>query len=163
MDLSGSKALSASVRMLYEEYREAGDEVLKQQALLKTKLDKLDRIQGKLALLLEIDPSESFEPLVGATESYLEKLFAESNLEGEYTALITAYRKFVAAREVLQMIRAPAAIENEPLCCICVQETVAFAVSPCGHTFCQTCVRKQMSNCFICRGHIKDRVKIYFG
>jgi hypothetical protein len=162
-DLSGVEGFAAEALRLYNGYQEAGDELLKLQASLKEKLDKLDRIQGKLSLLLDIDPTESFEPLMSATESFMKKIFDENTIESDYLTLIESYRKFAAFREALQLIRAPAAIENEPLCSICLHDTVGFTITPCGHTFCQTCVRKQITSCFICRGQIRDRVKIYFG
>ena len=162
-DLSGTRRLAAGAKALYDAYTDAGDELLKQQSRLSVKLGRLDRLQGKLSLLLEIDPTETFHPLLDATEDFMKKVFEESAIEPDYVALIDAYRRFAAAREALQMIRAPAAIEHEPLCCICLHESVSYAVTPCGHTFCQTCVRRQLSTCFFCRGPIKDRIKLYFG
>lgn len=160
--LSGVDALISMSRSIHDIYIEAGNALLREQTALKGKLDSLDRIQGKLATLLSIDPTESYEPLIKATESFMEKTFRESNFEAEYKALIETYRTFAAAREMLKCLRAAAVTEAEPLCGICLAEGVCYALTPCGHTLCQTCVRKQLSNCFICRGPVKDRVKIYF-
>jgi hypothetical protein len=149
-------------RIIYEEYRNAGDAVLLQQNLLKAKLDKLDRIQNRVTGLLEIDPTEKYEPLMEASEAYLKKIFEDNKIEEEYTKLLHAYRRFITLRDVVSMSRALIAYESEPLCSICLNETVGYALSPCGHTLCNTCVKRQNGQCFMCRNTIKDRVKIFF-
>jgi len=152
-----------NTHLIYELYKEAGENALKLQYALKMKLDKLDRIQGKLSGLFEIEPNELFEPLMQANEDYLAKIFKDTQIEGDYKALIAAYRRFVAIREIVTISRTVLLQESEPLCSICLDESVTFALNPCGHTFCQTCIRKQTGSCFICRTPIKDRLKLYFG
>lgn len=150
-------------RIIYDEYRAAGEEILAQQGQLKGKLERFDRIQGRLSHLFEIDPNEVYQPLMEATEGYLTKIFNDNNIEAEYKKLMNAYRRFVVLRDIVTMSRALLLQEAEPICGICLNESVAFAVTPCGHTFCQTCVRRQHPQCFMCRGNIKDKVKLYFG
>jgi hypothetical protein len=149
-------------RIIYEEYRTAGDDVLLQQNLLKAKLDKLDRIQQRVTGLLEIDPSEKYEALMEASEAYLKKIFEDNKIEEEYNKLLAAYRRFITLRDVVSMSRALMAYESEPLCSICLSETVSYALSPCGHTLCNTCVKRQNGQCFMCRNPIKEKVKIFF-
>jgi hypothetical protein len=164
--LSGEGPLKdylVQTQAIFEMYREAGDDALKTQAILKAKLDKLDRIQGKISGLFEIDQNESYEPLMQANEAYLKKVYEDTRIEDDYNSLVKAYRRFAAVREVVTSARTVLSHESEPLCSICLDETVAFALNPCGHTFCQTCIRKQNGTCFICRTHIKDRLKLYFG
>lgn len=158
----GLKDYAAATRLIYDEYRIAGDEVLKQQASLKAKLDRLDRIQGKIAVLFDIQENDETAQLMESTERYLKKVFEENQIEAEYKAVIAAYRRFAALRDIVLMSRSLLAQESEPICSICLNESVAFAVVPCGHTFCQTCVRRQHHQCYMCRGAIKDRVKLYF-
>ena len=148
---------------IYEMYREAGDEALKLQKALKVKLDKLDRIQGKLSTLFEIDPNEFYEPLMQANQDYLKKIFNDNKIEAEYIALMAAYRRFIGLREVVSTSRLLVTQEAEPLCSICLDESVEYALNPCGHTLCGTCLRKQTGSCFICRSPAKDRLKLYFG
>ncbi len=157
------KNYAASTRLLFEEYRLAGDEVLKAQGALRAKLDRLDRIQGRLTNLFELDPTKSWEPLAEATESYLKHAYEENAFEAEYAATIKAYRRFAVLRNIVLMTRAIVAQEAEPICTVCLHETVQFALSPCGHTYCGTCMRRQGNTCFMCRTNIKDRVKLYFG
>lgn len=153
----------AQTLAIYDMYRVAGDEALKAQQGLSAKLTKLDRIQGKLSGLFDIEANEFYEPLMQANQDYLKKIFDEAAIETDYTELIKAYRKFVAVRDVVTSARTILLHESEPLCSICLEESVSYTLNPCGHTFCQTCIRKQSGACFICRAHIKDKLKIYFG
>jgi Zinc finger, C3HC4 type (RING finger) len=159
----GLKDYANHTRLIYDEYRKAGDEVLAQQGQLKAKLERLDRVQGKLASLFEIDPNEKYKELMEASEGYLKKIYEDNNITEEYAKFIAAYRRFACMRDIVSMSRALTQQENEPICSICLHETVAFALTPCGHTFCQTCIRRQNGQCFVCRTNIREKVKLYFG
>jgi hypothetical protein len=150
-------------RIIYDEYRTAGDEVLSQQGLLKAKLDKFDRMQGRITTLFEIDPNENYGELMEASEAYLKKIFEANTIEDSYKKLIQAYRRFATLRDIVSMSRSLLAQESEPICSICLNESVAFALTPCGHTLCQTCVRRQNGQCFMCRVTIREKVKLFFG
>ena len=158
----GIKDYIAQTGLLYDEYRMAGEGVFKAQGALKRKLERLDRIQGKLATLFEIEPNEKWGPLMEATEAYLGKIFDECGIEEEYKALVASYRRFAVMRDVVMMTRGITSLESQPMCGICLNEPVSFAFAPCGHTFCQTCSRRQGSTCPFCRSNIRDRVKIFF-
>lgn len=153
----------ATMRYLFEQYREAGEEAIRHESALRTKLETLDKIQGRLVSLFDLDPNEAYEPLMKSTEEYLERVFAKHQIAGEYRAFIDAYRRYVTLRDVVMMTRTALAQENEPLCTICLRDPVGYAVSPCGHTFCAGCIKKQAGACFMCRGPIRDRVKLFFG
>jgi hypothetical protein len=159
---TGLKGHVLATQHLYEKYRMAGDAILKSQAALKTKLEKLDRLQGRITAIFDIDPNVAYQPLMEATEEYLKRVFEENKIEEDYKALIQSYKTFVSLRDSIHLLRAPTSIENEPLCTICLTESVSYAFSPCGHTFCQTCVRRQVGQCPICRAPIRDRLKLYF-
>jgi len=166
LSLNGDNQISnyaLHTRMLYDLYREAGEAIFEGQAALKGKLDRLDRIQGKVNHLFEIDVNEKYEPLLKVTEEYLQKIFEQADIEVEYNRVVLAYRRFSTLRDIITMSRTFLSAENEPLCSICLNETVSYALVPCGHTFCQTCMRRQYGDCFMCRNRIKDKVKLYFG
>ena len=154
---------AAHTHIIYDLYKEAGDATLRAQHILKGKLEKLDRIQGKISGLFEVDTNDKFEPLMEASEAYLKKIFDDIQIEHDYKGVIEAYRKFVTLRDIVTQSRALLASESEPLCSICLNESVMYALSPCGHTFCQTCVRRQAGQCFVCRTNIKDKLKLFFG
>jgi hypothetical protein len=65
------KDYASHTRIIYDEYRKAGEEILNQQNIMKGKLDRFDRIQGRIIHLFEIDPNESYDDLMKATEAYL--------------------------------------------------------------------------------------------
>jgi hypothetical protein len=159
----GVQAYAAQTRLLFEEYRIAGEAVGAAQDALLLKLDHLDRVQGKLAHLFDIEPTERWEPLMEATEAYLSSLYERHAFEAEYKTLIAAYRRFAVLRELFLMTRMVDAHDREPTCSICLTEKVGYCLTPCGHTFCGTCVRRQGSSCPYCRSQIKERVKLYFG
>ena len=45
-------------------------------------------------------------------------------------------------------------------CSICLDNTISYCCSPCGHTYCSDCIKKT-NNCYICRGIIHNKIKIY--
>ena len=158
------KDLVAHTTLLYELYREAGEAAMTAQNTLKAKLDKLDKLQGKLANLFEIEVNEKYEQLMEANEAYLKQVFEEAKIEDEYKNVVESYRRFITLRDVLLVTKTFKILDSQPLCSICVEEPVSYALAPCGHTFCQNCIKKHTSNsCFICRATVKDRVRLYFG
>ena len=151
------------VKFIFEEYRSAGEEALKHESTLKGKLDILDKIQGKLSGIIDLDPLETYCPLMEAAETYIGNLYEKYSIETEYKGFIAAYRRFIALRDIVSMTRTLESSENEPSCTICLNESVSYALVPCGHTYCTTCIKKQFSACFLCRGVIRERVKLFFG
>ena len=159
----GLNGFIAEMKYLYDNYRTAGDELLRQQSILKTKLDRLDRTQSRITPLFEIEQNDKYHNLLEASEEYLKEIFSRSQIQAEYDALIEAYRKFVALRDTVLLTRTIVAHENEPLCGICLQDPVMFTTTPCGHTYCQNCIKRQNTQCFTCRGPIKEKMRLYFG
>lgn len=149
-----------TVKYIFDKYKEYGELALKCETSLKEKLDILDKVQGKLSSIVDLDPLEVYCPLMEATEAYVGKMYEKHSIESIYNEFIAAYRKFLALREIVVNTRM---LESEPICMICLNESVTYALTPCGHTYCSTCIKKQYSACFLCRGTIRDRVKIYFG
>lgn len=160
---SSSVKLVEQVRWLYEQYRLAGEEIFKTEGTLRVKLDLLDKMHQKTLGLLDLPINEHSGPLQEASLQYLETFFKEQSIEEDYKKYIEAYRRFVALRELIVTFRFTDHMDKEPLCSICLNEAVSFCLSPCGHTFCSSCVKRQSSNCYMCRSQIKDRVRIFFG
>jgi hypothetical protein len=152
-----------SVRYIFDQYREAGEEALRYEALLKMKLHVLDMAQGKLSGIVDLEPTEAYPPLLEVTENYIGVLFKKNEIDEVYKGFIAAYRKFITLRDIVMMTRTVQSNENEPLCTICLNEQVVYTLSPCGHTYCQNCIKKQTGNCFVCRGPVKDKIRLYFG
>lgn len=159
----GLKEYMAATRYIFDTYREAGEEALKAEQALRQRLDVLDKVKGRLTGILDLDPTEAYAPLMEATEGYLDTMFKKHQIEEHYRGVIAAYRRFIALRDVVLMTRSIHAQENEPLCTICLHDSVAYCMAPCGHTFCANCIRKQTGVCFMCRTPIREKVKLFFG
>jgi hypothetical protein len=157
------KEILDEVRWLYDMYRAAGDECLSREAALKLRLDILDKTYQKIIGFCDLPVNQDSEKVAEAIEGYVKKLYDDNSIEQEYKATIEAYRRFAALKEIIQFLRFTDVQDKEPLCSICLAESVGFVAVPCGHTFCGTCLKRQTNTCYMCRTHIRDRVKIYFG
>lgn len=147
---------------LMDQYRYISEKIIDKEKLLKIKLSNLDSIQSKLNMLTNLNRNEHYDSLMETMEKYIETTFNENNIEEEYNSIIEEYRKFIEIRDVIKSIRTVDSIEKEPLCSICFDDTIQYAFVPCGHTFCNNCAKKQLLNCSICRGTIREIVKLYF-
>ena len=143
-------------------YKESVDKILKKELELSIKLEQFDSVYTNLKGLSKLTVNDSYTPMMEGVQNYLEKLFEENQFEEIYNDIIESYRRFIVLRDVIQVIRKRESVESEPLCTICFTDKVSYTFSPCGHTFCIGCVKKQLHSCSICRSSIKERVKIYF-
>jgi hypothetical protein len=159
---NGLKDYIEMTRYIFEQYREAGDEALLQEQILRSKLDIFDKIQSRLTSILDIDTTSESDKLFEVTEMYVTSIFEKNQIKEAYLKFIEGYRRFISLRDVVLMTRTIHSIENEPLCGICFKENVSYTISPCGHTYCLSCSRRQSSTCFICRGSIRDKIRIFF-
>lgn len=160
---ASSVKLTEQVRWIYDEYRATGTLVMKHEATLRLKLDILDKMHQKTIGLMDLPVNDQSAAFQEATLNYLTAFFKEQNIEEDYKKYIESYRKFAALKEMIGTFRFTDNMDKEPLCCICLNEGVSYCITPCGHTFCSSCVKRQMTNCYMCRATVKDRVRIYFG
>lgn len=160
---SSPKELLDQLRWMYDMYRETGEECLRKENLLRAKLDLFDKVYQKVVGFCDLPVNEDSEKLAESIEVYCKALMNEHEIEKAYTETVEAYRKFAAYKELIQFVRFTDLQDKEPLCSICLADSVAFAVVPCGHTFCGTCLKRQTTSCYMCRSGIKDRVKLFFG
>jgi len=151
------------IKYVYEQYRKAGDDILRCETSMKVKLETFDKIQKNVVNLLELDPTTSTEELMQVAEKYLGDIFENNKIRSTYVELIGAYRRFVIVREFVQMLRVVQSNENEPLCTICLANPVGYCLTPCGHTYCEQCLRRQPASCFMCRTPVGNRIKLFFG
>jgi len=149
-------------KFFMDEYKLSGEKILDKQDLIKRKLDSIDLIQAKLNGIFTTKENEHYNELMEVTQKYLSKVYDENMIENDYNEIMGEYKKFLYLRDVIKTIRTIDISEKEPLCSICFNESVHHAFVPCGHTFCNTCVKRQTSICAICRANIRDRVKLYF-
>ena len=156
------KSFSEYTQALFEMYKEAGEEALTAQGVLQRKLAKLDKVQGKLSHLFELETNEKYDSLMTTFEEYLKQIYNDNTIDVEYRDAIKAYRKFIVLRDVISNARLIASQESGSQCIICLEEPVSYDLVPCGHTFCGTCMRKHVGPCFLCRTHAKDKLKLFF-
>jgi hypothetical protein len=156
------KNFSAYTQAIFDMYKEAGEAALVAQAALQRKLSKLDKIQGKLTLLFDLDVNEKYDTLMENYEEYLKQIYTDNPIDTEYKDAIECYRRFIVLRDIVGNARLIASHESGSQCIICLEEPVSYALVPCGHTFCGTCMRKHTGPCFLCRTHTKDKLKLYF-
>ena len=155
--------LGDQVKEIYDMYREVMDAIVERDLMLKAKLAVLDKVQPRLVMLLDLGVNETTEPLQTNIQEYLEKVYQENNPESEYLELLGLYKKLMAVRDLVQLLRISGYPDKEPICGICLNDTVMFALVPCGHTYCEGCSRRQSSHCFLCRQAASQRIKIFFG
>lgn len=151
------------VRWAYDMYRQAGEECLSCEAKLRLKLDIMDKTYQKIIGFADLPVNEDSEKVAVAIEAYVKRLLEDNEIEKSYNDTVEAYRKFAAYKELIQLFRFTDLQEKEPLCSICLTESVSFVLTPCGHTFCGTCMKRQSHACYMCRSAIRDRIKVYFG
>jgi hypothetical protein len=160
---SSNSQIQEQVKWLYDAYRQAGESILRNEGVLKTKLDILDRTYQKVLGFMDLPVNDDTTELSVHIQKYLEKIYTENTLEVEYKAAIESYRRFATLKEMIAVHRFGDMLDKEPLCSICLNEPVTHTVTPCGHTFCQNCCKRQMTQCYMCRTSIRERVRIYFG
>ncbi len=151
------------VKMIMDSYRETGERVIFLENTLKSKLDILDKAVQKLTSICSLGQNDALPPLIESVQNYLNHIFDENKIEETYKELVLTYKRFFFLRESLQFLWTFEGAQREPLCAICFNDSVQFALVPCGHTFCETCCKRQVMNCYICRVSVRERIKLFFG
>lgn len=160
---STCQELREQVDSLLELYKTTGEQVMECENQLKMRLEKMDSIQQRVTMVMELQTNEALPALTNSLESYLAVAFRDLGIETQYRQMLFLYQKHIALRETIQLFRTGNQIQTEPLCPICLTESVSAAIVPCGHTFCSGCSRRMVMECYICRGKIRERIKLFFG
>ena len=151
-----------NTRSILEQWKKATTEYSASEKLLQEKMHIFDEITKRVQTIIHLPPSEGYDGLINATEIYLKSVFEENKIEEEYNQIIKHLKKIVILTDSMATIRQMINVSTEPLCSICFNDVVSIVSVPCGHTFCTCCGGKQITNCYICRIPVKDRIKIYF-
>jgi hypothetical protein len=155
------KGFHEMTKFFMEKYRESAAEIARVSSNMQAKLELFDSIQKKVQGLADLQTNEFSTELAETTEKYLGSIFKENGIEALYWELIEAYRVFFTLRDIVHLRRYADTTVSEPLCSICFTDPIQYTLNPCGHTFCTTCVKKQMTQCYVCRQNVKDRVKLF--
>jgi C-terminal peptidase prc len=105
--------------------------------------------------LYSIDYSYLITPITGYIKI---NRFSETT----YKELAEAYKKWNILRELITFQNITSPDTKEPLCAICLADPITHTVVPCGHTFCTSCVRRINVSCYLCRGPVRERIKLFF-
>jgi hypothetical protein len=154
--------LKQQVNALLELYKETGEKLLECENQLKMRLEKMDKLQRQVSHIIELQTNETTPELVAAEEKYLQTSFDGLTIEPYYKSLLHLYQKHFWLREAITLFKSGNQLASEHNCPVCMNEAVACAIVPCGHTFCFNCARRMMAECCVCRGKIRERMKIYF-
>lgn len=159
---SGIDDYIKQTKWICNQYKNIGEEILRQETILHQKLETLDKLHNRLPLITSLTNNEILPELIDTFSSYVESVYKSCNIDSHYIELVELYKKWNICRQIISL---QANIKNtviDPQCSICLTEPVSYTIVPCGHTFCSTCSKKQNTNCYICRGMIRERVKLYF-
>lgn len=150
------------VRWLFTQYKNIGEEVLRLETTLFQKIELLDKLHNRIQMITSLSDNDALPPLLESFTKYADKIYASCAFEDNYIELIEGYKKWNICRQIISVQNLMKNNESEPQCSICLAEPVSNAIVPCGHTFCVTCSKKQNTTCYICRGQIRERIKLYF-
>lgn len=153
--------LRQQVTGLIDLYKETGERLLETENQLKMRLEKMDSMQEQVRLIMNLQSNDATPDLVNALEQYLKIGFRDVAIEALYKQLITLYQKHIVLREAIQVFKLGSQVNSEPMCPICLNDSVSVALVPCGHTFCSICAKRWSLECGVCRQRIRDRLKIY--
>ena len=153
--------IKEQLSILIEMYKNTGQVLMDEENRLKLSLEKIDKVQKRVSTIMELQENEATTELVSSLEKYLAVSFRETDIESSYKNIIKLYQRHLYLREAIQLFKVTGD-SHEPPCPICLEDSVGTAISPCGHTFCPTCAKKMVNECGMCRGKIRDRLKLFF-
>jgi hypothetical protein len=149
-------------KWIFNEYKLLGEEVLRLETQLLQKIEILDKLHNQLVMLTNLTDNEVLPELIDSFTKYADSEYKSIKIEDTYKELIFAYKKWNICRRIITLHSNFKDETDNPQCTICLTEPVITAIVPCGHTFCGNCIKKQNTSCYICRGTIRDRIKLYF-
>jgi len=152
----------AQLKWLTGQYKTIGEEVLRLETILFQKVDLLDKLHQRIPMITSLTHNDALPELIESFSRYAESVYQSAQFEQIYTDLVEAYKKWNVCRQLLSVQQMMRQDGSEPCCSICLLDSVSYTIVPCGHTFCGGCSKKQNTTCFICRGTIRERVKLYF-
>ena len=163
-DASGTavQTLIQQLKWVYTQYKNAGEEVMRLEALLTQKTETLDKLQQRQGAITNLVVNDSLPQLLDSFGIYMTEVFEKSNFEQTYKDLVAAYKLWHILREIVSLQQIGNGETREPLCAICLTDPVSHTIAPCGHTYCTACVRRVNTTCYLCRGAVRERVKLFF-
>jgi len=150
------------LKWIFTQYKNIGEEVLRLETTLFQKIEMLDKLHNRIQMITTLSDNDTLPELIESFAKYAEKIYSASTFEENYIELIEGYKKWNVCRQIVSVQNMIRQDDSDPQCSICLTEPIANAIVPCGHTFCTNCSKKQNTTCYICRGQIRERIKLYF-
>lgn len=150
---------------LLDKYKSVGQQLKKAESTLQGKLDHFDKLRSEVSLLLNNKCSEpEFLALEEAYLTYIKKKYGDTEVEEAFNVCMDLYKQFGLIRDIViaARISVSGGDHGAPTCGICMEDPVSSALSACGHTFCNSCLRQLGRSCAICRKAITGSIKLYF-
>jgi len=157
----GLEDFMKQMKWMFQQYRTIGEEVLRLETNLFQKIDMLDKLHNRIPMITTLGTNDALPTLIDAFSNYIRTIYESSHFEKNYTDLVEGYKKWNICRQIISLSTMMQNNTTDPLCSICLTESISSVIVPCGHTFCGTCSRKQNTTCYICRGQIRERVKLF--
>lgn len=149
-------------RWIFNQYKHIGEEILRLETNLFQKVDLLDKLNSRTPMITSLSNNEVLPELIDTFTKYADSIYRSTNIEDNYKELVEAYKKWNICRQIISLHNNFRNESHDPQCAICLTDPITTAIVPCGHTFCGNCVKKQNTTCYICRGSIRERVKLFF-
>lgn len=161
-DEGGLDSFMKQTRWMFNVYKTIGEEVLCLETQLFQKIEILDKLNTQIPTITTLESNEILPELIDVFSKYAETVYKSTQIENIYKELIETYKKWNICRQIIVVHNNFRIDTHDPMCSICLTDPVSTTIVPCGHTFCSSCVKKQNTTCYICRGIIRDRVKLFF-
>jgi hypothetical protein len=149
-------------RWIFNQYKNIGEEVLRLETNLYQKIDLLDKLNNRMPMITSLGTNELLPDLIDSFRKYADSVYQSTQIEDNYKELVEGYKKWNICRQIISQYNNFKSEAHDPMCAICLTEPVSTAIVPCGHTFCSSCIKKQNTTCYMCRGTIRERIKLFF-
>ena len=149
-------------RWIFNQYRTIGEEVIRLETTLFQKIDLLDKLNSRGPMITSLASNDVLPELIDTFTKYADSIYKSTDIETNYKELVEAYKQWNICRQIISLHNNFRTDIHDPQCAICLTDPISTVIVPCGHTFCGNCIKKQNTTCYICRGTIRERVKLFF-
>jgi hypothetical protein len=149
-------------KLIVDTWKKAVADLGVAQTSLESKVLQYDEVQKRISYILLLPENDGYQGILDSTHEYLKKSFEGFRIEESYNLYVNSCKMIYVLQEFVSSFRHIVNAQTDPICSVCLTDSVAYATIPCGHTFCTVCSHKQTVACYICRGSVREKIKIYF-
>jgi len=149
-------------KLIVDTWKKSVADLAVAQTTLESKLLQYDEVQKRISYILLLPENDGYQGVLESTHEYLKKSFEGFRIEEAYNLYVNSCKMIYVLQDFVNSFRHLVNAQTDPICSVCLTDSVAYASIPCGHTFCTTCSHKQTVACYICRGAVREKIKIYF-